>query len=124
MQGKRKSTGCRRRERRSSGAEGETRTPDLPITNRLLYQLSYLGFPFDCNIRAKKLSNEARNPWGQFHDKRVLQTGPLLPSPPAIGPTSADFGHSLLRFARKTSRLAHDPLTQDACSGVMQKGEL
>jgi hypothetical protein len=30
---------------------------DGGITNRLLYQLSYLGSVIDCNIAAKKLSN-------------------------------------------------------------------
>jgi hypothetical protein len=34
------------------------------IRNRLLYQLSYLGFPFDCNIGAKELLNEAL-----YHEK-------------------------------------------------------
>jgi hypothetical protein len=32
------------------------------ITNRLLYQLSYLGSVIDCNIAAKKLSNRETRP--------------------------------------------------------------
>ncbi len=40
------------------GAEGETRTLDLTITNRLLYQLSYLGSASSqCSIRRKTVSN-------------------------------------------------------------------
>ena len=29
--------------RMNTGADGQNRTGDLPITNRLLYQLSYVG---------------------------------------------------------------------------------
>ncbi len=40
------------------GAEGRDRTGDLTITNRLLYQLSYLGANWThCSIASKKLSN-------------------------------------------------------------------
>ena len=40
----RRASGCRRLPRPDAGQAGEgTRTPDLPLTRRLLYQLSYSG---------------------------------------------------------------------------------
>lgn len=35
------------------GAKEETRTPDLLITNQLLYQLSYLGLPHRYALRTR-----------------------------------------------------------------------
>jgi hypothetical protein len=36
------------------------------ITNRLLYQLSYLGAVYECNIAVKKVSNQPWKALAQF----------------------------------------------------------
>ena len=86
------------------GAEGRDRTGDLTITNRLLYQLSYLGSKqAQSNIARKKLSNhafgtasgkptlcETRNRRGQVQARQFQRESGYISQPMATAATKND----------------------------------